>query len=419
MLFLTGKALSEHHQYPHGEYIDESILQHIPPPVLFKQREGCVCVTVNAGRRLSTSYYVGADWLTPMHAVFVEPKLNTRDRKTNYLQMLISCMGLPGIEKELDRLVEIKFDSAPVLLDQSQDLLTPLLLIRFLTVVKSIVRKGLRQSYYRVERNLNGKVKGKVLVTTTIKQNRLKNKPLYTICSYDEFGYNGLENRLIKKTLGFINSYLAGAGKAVIKSAVEKDFSYILNAFSAVSDEVEVEQVKHYKFNAFYSEYAEASRLAKMILKRFGFNISATHQLKIATPPFWVDMSLLFELYVLSMLRERFNERGAVKYHFSTYGNELDFLLNSGSYKMVVDAKYKSRYKEGVLHDDVRQVAGYARLKKVYQELGVQSRSVIDCLIIYPDQDEGHDILGHVDLTSRPMEGYENVYKLPVRIPEV
>ena len=68
-------------------------------------------------------------------------------------------------------------------IDQEQDLLTPLLVVQFLRIVKEIVRKGLKKSYYKVAQNLYGKVKGKILVAQTIKQNVLKNKALNTVCS--------------------------------------------------------------------------------------------------------------------------------------------------------------------------------------------------------------------------------------------
>lgn len=55
-------------------------------------------------------------------------------------------------------------------INQKQDLITPLLMIRYLQVLKSVVRKGLKKSYYRVEQNLSSKIKGKVLVSKTLKK---------------------------------------------------------------------------------------------------------------------------------------------------------------------------------------------------------------------------------------------------------
>lgn len=72
---------------------------------------------------------------------------------------------------------------------------------------------------------------------------------------------------------------------------------------------------------------------------------------------------------------------------------ELDYLLNPTEWTdpYVIDAKYKPRYKQGggITMDDAREVSGYARLSKIYKELGLNEETAlpIKCLIIYPDQD--------------------------------
>lgn len=418
--FLLDKAFTEHHMYPDGELLEEDILPNIPPPILFKQRADCVCLSVNVGRRLTTSYYVGTDWIWPGKAVYVQPKLDNTARRTDYLRMLLACMGLRETGLDINNLFEIKFAQPAIQLTPEQDLLTPLLIIRFLSLVKEIVRKGLKASYYRVEHNLYGKIKGKVLVAKTIKQNVLKHKQQQSYCSYDEFGYNGLENRLIKKTLSFVRNYLAAARQNQLDGFAEEVFNYVTPAFELVSDEVDMEQVKQVKFNGFYKEYGEAIHLAKMILKRFGYNIIHAQQREtISTPPFWINMSLLFELYVLGLLRERFKNPGDIKYHFTASGSEIDYLLRNSEYKMVIDAKYKPRYKYTSVHEDVRQVSGYARLGLVYETLGMDTNTIIDCLIIYPDQGNGLVHLRDCNLTENSIPGYVRVYKLPVQIPVI
>src|SRR5690606_22138269 len=117
-------------------------------------------------------------------------------------------------------------------------------------------------------------------------------------------------------------------------------------AFQDVSDDVDLHGVKHLKFNAFYKEYQEALHLAKLILQRFGYNINAINsQATIPTPPFWIDMSKLFELYVLGLLKESDKHGSKIRYHPATDGNELDYLLVDGENSIVIDAKYKLGYK--------------------------------------------------------------------------
>lgn len=107
-----------------------------------------------AGITLHTNYYVGVDWLKNNDtAIYVAPKLNEATRETDYFKMLFSCMKHSEIAEHSKGLYEIKFDEPYIEIDQKQDLITPLLMIRYLQVLKSLVRKGLKKSYYRVEQN--------------------------------------------------------------------------------------------------------------------------------------------------------------------------------------------------------------------------------------------------------------------------
>lgn len=104
--------------------------------------------------------------------------------EVDVLKMLFDALQEPEVREHTSELFEIKFDSEWIPLKRKQDLISPLIMIQFLNLVKDIVRKGLKKSYYRVEENLYAKVKGKVLVGQTIKQNLVKNKNLNTVCQY-------------------------------------------------------------------------------------------------------------------------------------------------------------------------------------------------------------------------------------------
>jgi len=407
----------EHHGWYYQKIVSEITLPVIPPPILFLKKTDAICFQINnKDRKIQTNYYIGTDWLNSELAIYVEPKLNNNsDHQTDYLLMLFSALKHSEISKYTDDLFEIKWDEKPIEITQQQDLLTPLLVVQFLRVVQEIVRKGLKKSYYRVEQNLYGRVKGKILVGQTIKQNLLKNKHLNTYCTFDEFGVNGLENRLLKKALVFVRRYLPALKIPGSEKYIKGMFDYIMPAFDFVSEEVNLNDIKHSKTNAFYKEYAEGIRLAKLILKRFGYNISNTQQTTILTPPFWIDMSKLYELYVLGLLKDRFEKE--VSYHFTTNYQELDYLINSKDYQMVVDAKYKIRYKEGYDKDDIRQISGYARMKSVYRSLGKKENETIDCLIIYPDQEGGHENLNEVNLKESDIKEFVQFYKVSVKLP--
>lgn len=341
----------------------------------------------NKQHAIANTYFIGIDWIVEKeHAIYVEPKLNKGGHQTNYLAMLFSALKHPEVSKYSDDLFEIKWDSPQIEITQQKDLLTPLLVVQFLKIVKEIVRKGLKKSYYKVENNLYSKVKGKVLVSQTIKKNLLKNKPLNTYCSYDEFGLNGLENRLLKKALIFVQRYLPTIKNIHSEKYSNEMFNYINPAFEFVSADVELNDVKHSKTNAFYKEYEEALRLAKLILKRFGYNISNTTEKTIQTPPFWIDMSKLFELYVLGLLRDAYPQQilyGANEANLN-YGLP-DYLYTEPNSQCILDAKYKLIYNDEEYDiADIRQLSGYARDEQVFEKLNVTRGSIIDCIIIYP-----------------------------------
>lgn len=376
---------------------------------------------------ISTGYFVGLDWLEEgKKALFVAPKINTKAGTSflqeeyveiDFIKMLFAAIKSQETHKNIEELFIIKWDKPHIIIEQKQDLLTPFLVVQFLGLLKTIVRKGLKKSYYRVENNIQSRVKGKILVGKTIKENIFKNKNLYTYCNYDEFGINNKENRLLKKALVFIKRYLPNYTGITNDNYLQDTFNYINPAFVDVSETIELNEIKQSKVNAFYKEYGEAINLAKLILKRFAYNISNTDNKVIATPPFWVDMPKLFELYVLVLLKNRFNNQ--VKYHLAYRGSELDYILKTPEYKMVIDAKYKLKYITGKHDEDVRQVSGYARLKKVYEYLDKSYPDSIECLIIYPDQSLNKFDLAGIVLNDAKyeIEQYHGVFKVGVSLP--
>ena len=133
-------------------------------------------------------------------------------------------------------------------------------------------------------------------------------------------------------------------------------------------------------------------------------------------------MPRLFELYVYrKMIEANPADKKEIHYQFSTYGNALDILVSKPNFQMVIDAKYKLHYQNGHLHEDFRQVAGYACLNKVRMKLNVIDDRNIDCLIIYPDMENGIDELSltQIDNKKRKIEPYYKVFKLGVKLPVI
>lgn len=416
----------EHHHYYYSDVVQETDFTEIPKPILFLQNEKSICFEVNVhSRKIQTNYYIGVDWIIEKEkAIYVEPKLNNNStQQTDYLKMLFSALKHQEVAKHTNDLFEIKWDKTPIEIEQHQDLLTPLLVVQYLRLVKEIVRKGLKKSYYKVESNLHSKVKGKVLVSQTIKQNLVKNKPLHTYCSYDEFGLNGLENRLLKKALVFIQRYLPNIKNLQSEKYTSEIFNYINPAFEFVSEEVNLHDIKHTKTNAFYKEYEEAIQLAKLILKRFGYNVSNTQEKTIKTPPFWIDMSKLFELYVLGLLKDTYGNKVLYGGNRAKLNYGLpDYLITKEGERCIADAKYKLIYNNENQYDidNVRQLSGYARDKKAFSTLGVKENVIIDCIIIYPLNEQNSNLDFKINLEIFEEVGsFVNFKKIGVPIPVI
>ncbi|MFV8366827.1 5-methylcytosine restriction system specificity protein McrC [Flavobacterium sp. XS1P27] len=400
---------------------------------------------------LKADYCIGLDWLgNTGRYVYVEPKLNSKTiqsfiqetdkeqeesfveaaeittRNTSfeldYLKMLLQVTSVTESNLEIKDLVKIDWKAQPIEIAQKDDKLTPFLVVRFLQTLKVIVRKGLKKNYYKVQENLSNRIKGKIVVSQHIKQNVFKNRFTSTYCEYQQFGEDHAENHFLKKVLQFVDSYVENHiglfGKNYTE--IQHTINYCRPAFNLISDEVNDTEIKHIKHNPFYKDYAAALLMGSYILKKFAYNITQTTTQKVATPPFWIDMPRLFELYVYSkMIEHNPAEKGEIHYQFSTYGNALDILVSHTKFQMVIDAKYKLHYQNGHLHEDIRQVTGYARLKKVREKLNVTDDKNIDCLIIYPDMENGISVLTLENIIQfrQEIKSYYKVFKLGVKLP--
>lgn len=411
-----------------NKYID--ILRAKPSYVRYVQRQGQkhVCYRLDCIENkeitdfhFQSSYYIGIDWIVEKELpIYIKPKLNSPYKEIDYIGMLLEALQEPENLTHLEGLVHIDFHKPYILITQKEDILSPFLIAQFLQVLKAIARKGLKKSYYPVIENLNARIKGKVLVSSNIKRNITKGRLTHSVCEFQEYGVNCEENKILKKAYLFSRRVIQQY-KGFDTQSLSHTLDYIHPVFESVSDDVNMLKIKSFKSNPLFKEYDQAIKLALIILKRFSYNITQTEQKEIATPPFWIDMSKLFELYVFKKLKEVFSEKDEVNYHYTFQSKELDFLINSPrkNIKIVVDTKYKPRYRKGSIDlDDYRQISGYARLKSIYDKLGIDYSKTIDCLIIYPNQTE--DCLEKIDLAQKEsLPNYVHFYKLGVRLREI
>ena len=365
---------------------------------------------------LSVGYYVGVQWLIEdKYALVVEPKVDNLD----YLTMFTECLSNPNSCNFVQNIYKINFKQKAIPVEANVFELTPLIIIHFLTLLKKIVQKGLKRDYIWIEENLQSKIKGKLLVTKNFKKNILPKRFDRSMCRYQEYSIDCIENRVLKKTLNFIFNYLKKQGSQHNKTVELCNF--VRPAFSSVSDMVSTCEIKSLKPNPMFKEYKETLIIADMMLKRFSYAIHNTENSDTEKlfPPFYIDMPLLFEMYVYTKLVKQFGNDILFKCRGSKR-TELDFLQISE--QTIIDTKYKECYckKNGWKKEDIRQLSGYARDIKILKNLNIDLEGTIphiDCLIIYPDQDNGdYDVL-RSKLKETKIEEFVQFYKYGVKLP--
>lgn len=410
-----------------------SILPHIEDGgrVVFTARRKCeeaVCLELRseaANVIAHGSYFVGLDWIKEKElAVQVCPKMND-SIEIDYVRMLNDALLEQENAKHLDGLLTIKFDKPSIRVSQQHDVLSIFLITEYLNLLYQIVRKGLKRSFYSVEENLSNKVKGKILVGKNICMNLTKGKLTDNFCHFQVYGIDSTENRILKKALRFCIKQLKVYGLAANAYALRKKVRLISPYFNNVGEDISIQAIKGYNGNPVFKEYHQAIQIAQLLLRRYSYNITSVGKQEVPTPPFWIDMSKLFELYVFHHLRHVFTAR-EIDYHVHAHYQELDYLLNPKEWAepYIIDAKYKPQYKKsGISKDDAREVAGYARLSSIYGKLGLDEDKAlpIKCLIVYPDQDEeeAFQFNRNREPLFEKISGYARMYKVGIRLPVI
>lgn len=393
-----------------------------------EEKELCLRLQRKCSDVLATgSYFVGIDWIKENElALQVSPKMNDTF-EIDYVRMLNDAMCEEENHQHLKDLITIKFDKPSIKINQKQDLLSIFLITEYLNLLQQIVKKGLKKSYYIVEENLSNKVKGRIVIEKNIHKNLMRGNITDNVCSYQVYDIDSPENQILKKALCFCIKQLDIYSFSVDISCLKEKVRIVSPYFKNVSDNVSIKKIKSFKTNPIYKDYMRAVEIAKLLLKRYSYNITNIGKTEIFIPPFWIDMSKLFELYVFHHLRRVFTVKNEITYHVKAHYQELDFLLKPEiwSEPYIIDAKYKPRYKYscGINMNDAREVCGYARLSNIYKRLGLDEETTlpIKCLIIYPDQEqeESFTFTRYKEPIFDKVAGYVRLYKYGIRLPTI
>ncbi len=388
------------------------------------------------------SYYVGASWLTKDKAVVVLPKLidENQNAETDLMQLFISALEYSPSAEYFSAFYGINYDEDEIESKSLSECLTPLLIIHFLKVLEKILKHGLKKNYVIREENLHSKIRGKIMLQKHLQKNVFNGRTDKIYCRFQEYTADILENRILKKALLFSKNYINRLESFSYHNSLYEIKEKILkyeSAFCEVSDEVEIQKIKTFRQNKLFKNYGEGLKLAKMIFQRFDYSLSNIEEISSKVPPFWIDMSRLFEIYVYGKLEKAFPEQ--IIFQASGRENTACDFVHKGK-GIILDAKYKNRYQNsnaGILND-IREISGYARDNKILAlfDKSVDKEKVPPCVIIYPKlqqietenendedfQDEIKNLKENSDINDlltdeNKIPGFKEFYKISVELP--
>ena len=334
------------------------------------------------------SYFIGAEWIDDnKEALVVTTKRGVEE--IDFLTMFMTCFSSDLSVESFAEIYNIDSEAPVIHAPSLKGVLSPLVVLHFLGVVSRI--KSLKKGYVHFSENLK-KVKGHIRVMKNERKNIASKRFDRVFCDFDEYTVDIPENRLIKKALLFSSQILKTITDThPIGNKCKLMLSKSLALFENVSDEVQIKEVSLIKGHKLFSEYNEAVRLAKLILRRYDYSISKTSALDENVPPFTLDMSSLYEHYVYGLLNEAYGDK--ISYQFKGKTGLPDFLYGATGFKAILDTKYIPRYETTSLDKDViRQLSGYSRDIPILQHLGfkdIDEESPIPnvpCIIIYPKE---------------------------------
>ena len=369
---------------------------------------------------LSSSYFMGVDWVKEGLPIQILPKIEDVTGSVDYMKMLTEALTEPENANYLDGLLTVDFNAPAISIPSVEDMLSPFIVAQFILVLKNAARKGLRRSYYIVTENLKAKVKGRILATRNISKNLSKGNKTDNYCQYQQYGLDSVENRLLKQALrvssNILTQYRGGMDVSTLKQAIARIGVY----FREVSDDFDPAALdKHVGTDPVFRDYVKALGFAKLILRRNAYGLGRNAKGEQSTPPYWIDMSKLFELYLLQKLRKEYGH-DEIYYQRKIGGRIPDYLLKpKDGTPMIIDAKYKPRYHTGpVDFTDIGQVSAYSRMKGVHAILDVDPKDTIPALVIYAHPNCPEDIkdrIRHGDW--KPLANYVDIAKLGIALP--
>ena len=147
---------------------------------------------------LRADYYIGVDWLIENEvAAVVEPKINNVD----FMSLFSAALSISS-DKEVEYFSHyygINFSKPEIETTSSVvDSLTPLIISHYISLLRILIKRGLKKGYIHQEENLHSKIKGKILFQKNLRHNQLTKREDRMYCGFEDYSWE-LFNKLIEK----------------------------------------------------------------------------------------------------------------------------------------------------------------------------------------------------------------------------
>jgi 5-methylcytosine-specific restriction endonuclease McrBC regulatory subunit McrC len=157
------------------------------------------------------------------------------------------------------------------------------------------------------ERNLTGKVKGKIVFSKNIQKNTLRGRDDRVYCRYLEYTEDIIENQILKAALKkaerFLTYYFVSASG--VNNSFRDMVAYCRNALSHVSyKKISRLDLDKIKTTGVYVYYKPVINVAKMVLSEITLEASGGTAVTSYVIPYAVSMDKLFEMYVRAYLKK-------------------------------------------------------------------------------------------------------------------
>lgn len=262
----------------------------------------------------------------------------------------------------------------------------------FLALLRLLCKRPLMGRMLKDEKNLTGKVKGKIVIEKNIRANTMHGRNDRFYCRYLRFTDDIIENQILKAALKkakrFISDYFGNYSKD--NNNYSSMISYCSNALRHISDiKCSGSACSGLKFSGCYAYYKPVMAMARMILDDISIESNGEVNTTGYIVPYAISMEKLFEVYVRAYLKKNgissYRGKGEKGICLEKFDDKTDVfmeeegLLNPGKYisgtikpdliltnqetgeTVVIDVKYKD-YTNGDSRNDRLQLLAYSMM---------------------------------------------------------